>query len=488
MSATFIGIDIGTSGVKAVLIDARGKVLGDAGQPLAVSRPFPLWSEQDPAAWWQAVIGAVDALARSQPAAIGRARGLGLSGQMHGATLLDRHDNVLRPAMLWNDGRAVAECAELEAAEPDVHAIAGNLAMPGFTAPKLAWVRKHEPRIFEKVAKVLLPKDYVRLMLTGDYVSDMSDASGTLWLDVERRDWSDALLAATGLSRSHMPSLVEGSAPSGLLRPELQRRWGIADSVIVGGGGGDNAASACGIGAIRPGEGFVSLGTSGVLFVANERFSPNTEGAVHAFCHAIPQAWHQMGVVLSAADSLNWLAHLIGQKPADLAARAEAGFRGPAAEIFLPYLSGERTPHNDASARGSFTGLSHFSDPASLAQAVMEGVVFALRDCQLALADAGTDIDHLVAVGGGSRSALWLRILATNLDMEIAVPHDGDFGGAFGAARLAFCAATGADPAQVMTRPAIRTVFTPDRALSAAYTEQYARYRRLYPAIGDARA
>jgi xylulokinase len=209
---------------------------------------------------------------------------------------------------------------------------------------------------------------------------------------------------------------------------------------------------------------------------------------VHAFCHAIPQAWHQMGVVLSAADSLNWLAHLTGRKPADLSARAETGFQGPAAEIFLPYLSGERTPHNDVAARGSFTGLSHHSDPVSLAQAVMEGVVFALRDCQLALADAGTDIGHLVAVGGGSRSALWLRMLATNLDMEIAVPSDGDFGGAFGAARLAFCAATGADPAEVMTRPASKTVFAPDRALTAAYTDQYARYRRLYPAIRAARA
>jgi xylulokinase len=315
----------------------------------------------------------------------------------------------------------------------------------------------------------------------------MSDAAGTLWLDVGRRDWSDELLAVTGLNRSHMPRLVEGSAPSGNLKPELAQRWGMTGTVVVAGGAGDNAASGCGIGAIRPGEGFVSLGTSGVLFVSNDRFRPNTQGAVHAFCHAIPDTWHQMGVILSATDSLNWLARITGQDAAKLSGQVEAGFTGPGEEIFLPYLSGERTPHNNANARGSFVGLSHLSDPVHLAQAVMEGVTFAFRDCQRVLNDAGTKIGRLLAVGGGSRSETWLKMIATNLDAEISVPEDGDFGGALGAARLGLCAAEGADPTEVMTMPGIKKVIGPDASLRSAYADQYARYRALYPAIEEAR-
>ncbi|MCW5721911.1 MAG: xylulokinase, partial [Devosia sp.] len=433
-----------------------------------------------------ATLGAIDALKRSHPAALAAVRGIGLSGHMHGATLLDKHDEVLRPCILWNDGRAAAECAEMEAALPTLRQLAGNIAMPGFTAPKIAWVRKNEPEIYDRIAKVLLPKAYVRLLLSGEHVEDMSDAAGTLWLDVAKRDWSDDLLAVTGLSRAHMPRLVEGSAPSAQLKPELARRWGMEGAVIIAGGAGDNAAAACGIGAIRPGEGFVSLGTSGVLFVSNEKFSPNTAGAVHAFCHAIPDTWHQMGVILSATDSLNWLSRITGRKPADLAGEAQAQFKGPGEALFLPYLSGERTPHNNAGARGSFTGLSQSTDSAQLAQAVMEGVAFAMRDCQRVLADAGTKIDRLLAVGGGSKSPLWLKLLATNLDMEIALPADGDFGGALGAARLGLCAATGAAPADVMAMPPISTTIAPDKTLSAAYSDHYARYRALYPAIEEA--
>ena len=484
----YLGIDIGTSGVKALLIDENGKVLADATAPSREPvRPQPGWSEQDPADWWSAVLAAVDKLLQSHPRELAGVKGIGLSGHMHGATLLGRNDEVLRPCILWNDGRSFAECAEMEAAEPRLRAIAGNIAMPGFTAPKIAWVRKHEPGIYAKIAKVLLPKDYVRLLLTGEHVSEMSDAAGTLWLDVAKRDWSDILLAVTGLDRSNMPRLVEGSAPSADLKPELAARWGMTGRIIVAGGGGDNAASACGIGAIRPGEGFVSIGTSGVLFVSNDRFRPNTAGAVHAFCHAIPDTWHQMGVILSATDSLNWLSNVTGQKQAELSQKAEATFKGPGEEIFLPYLSGERTPHNNAKARGSFVGLSHLSDPARLAQAVMEGVAFAFRDCQRVLTDAGTRIDTLLAVGGGSRSPLWLKLIATNLGMDIALPEDGDFGGALGAARLGLCAATGRAPAEIMAMPGIKTVIKPDAALVDAYTQQYARYRALYPAIEEAR-
>ncbi|WP_108461798.1 xylulokinase [Devosia naphthalenivorans] len=485
---TYLGIDIGTSGVKALLIDENGKALGEASAPaIEPVRPHPGWSEQNPTDWWTATLGAIDKLKEKHPAQLAAVKGIGLSGHMHGATLLGKDNEVLRPCILWNDGRSAAECLEMEAALPSLREIAGNIAMPGFTAPKIAWVRKHEPEIFSKIAKVLLPKAYVRLLLTGEHVEDMSDAAGTLWLDVAKRDWSDELLAVTGLTREHMPRLVEGSAVSAELKGELAARWGMSGSVVVAGGAGDNAGAACGIGAIRPGEGFVSLGTSGVLFVSNDKFRPNTQGAVHAFCHAIPDTWHQMGVILSATDSLNWLSRMTGQKQADLAGAAEAGFKGPGEAIFLPYLSGERTPHNNAGARGAFVGLSQSTEPAQLAQAVMEGVSFAMRDCQRVLADAGTQINRLLAVGGGSRSALWLKLLATNLDMEIALPQDGDFGGALGAARLALCAAEGADPQAVMTMPPIKTSIAPDRSLSAAYSDQYARYRALYPAIEEAR-
>jgi len=485
---TYLGIDIGTSGVKALLINRAGQPLGEAtAKAVEPTRPHPGWSEQNPADWWNATLEAIDKLSRAHPAEMAKVRGIGLSGHMHGATLLDKNDQVLRPCILWNDGRSAAECAEMEAARPALRDIAGNIAMPGFTAPKIAWVRKHEPEIYARIAKVLLPKAYIRLLLTGEHIEEMSDASGTLWLDVGKREWSDELLALTGLNRSHMPRLVEGSAPSAGLKREFVTRWGMSGEVVGAGGAGDNAAAACGIGAIQPGEGFVSLGTSGVLFVSNDRFRPNTRGAVHAFCHAIPNTWHQMGVILSATDSLNWLAKITGQDPAKLAGAAEAGFKGPGEEIFLPYLSGERTPHNNAAARGSLTGLSHSTDPALLAQAVMEGVAFAFRDCQRVLKDAGTEMGQLLAVGGGSKSNLWLRLIATNLETEIALPEDGDFGGALGVARLGLCAAEGADPSEIMTMPAIKRVIKPEPALKSAYSEQYARYRALYPAIEEAR-
>ncbi|MEO7223670.1 MAG: xylulokinase [Devosia sp.] len=485
---SYLGIDIGTSGVKALLMDRSGKPLGDAtAKAVEPVRPHPGWSEQNPSDWWDAVLKAMDSLSKSHPAEMAAVRGIGLSGHMHGAVLLGKNDEILRPCILWNDGRAAAECAEMEAANPRLRDIAGNIAMPGFTAPKIAWVRKNEPETYAKLSKVLLPKSYVRLLLTGEYVEEMSDAAGTLWLDVGKRDWSDELLALTGLNRSHMPSLVEGSAASGTLKPELASRWGMTGKVVISGGAGDNAAAACGIGAIQPGEGFVSLGTSGVLFVSNDRFRPNTAGAVHAFCHAVPNTWHQMGVILSATDSLNWLSHITGKSQPELSGAAEQNFKGPGEEIFLPYLSGERTPHNNAAARGSFVGLSHLSDQARLAQAVMEGVTFAFRDCQRVLSDAGTSFGQLLAVGGGSKSQLWLKLIATNLDTEIAIPEDGDFGGALGAARLGLCAAEGADPAEVMTMPGIKQIIQPDASLRDAYTAQYARYRALYPAIEEAR-
>lgn len=475
----FIGIDIGTSSVKAVLIDEQQQVLDSAQRPLSVSRPRPGFSEQDPLAWWEATQQVLASLAESQPQSMAAVAGIGLSGQQHGAVLLDHEDAVLRPAILWNDTRSHLECTELESACPTLRGIIGNIMMPGFTAPKLRWVAKHEPEIFARVRRVLLPKDYVRLRLTGEAVSDMSDASGTGWLDVARRDWSDEALAATSLDRSHMPRLVEGSAASATLRADLAGRFGMNGTVVVAGGAGDNAASACGIGAVRPGSAFVSLGTSGVLFASTERFAPNTGSAVHAFCHAVPDTWHQMGVILSATDSLEWLARLFGSDAASLVAALGERITAPSPALFAPYLAGERTPHNLAGLRGAFAGLGHEADRAILTQAVLEGVAFAFRDCQDALEAAGTRIERAWAVGGGARSRLWLQIMASVLRRPLDLPAHAESGGAFGAARLALCAARGADPVQVCTPPPIAETISPDPALADAYDHAYARYRTL---------
>lgn len=485
---TYLGLDIGTSSVKAVLVGDGEKIIATASASLEVSRPHAGWSEQDGDSWITATQSAIDQLKVSHPKELAAVAGIGLSGQMHGATLLDAADKPLRPAILWNDVRSAVECGELEARCPSLRAIAGNIAMPGFTAPKLAWVKKHEPDIFKKTAKVLLPKDYVRLWLTGDYVSDMSDAAGTLWLDVGKRAWSPELLAATDLTLDHMPRLVEGTESSGNLRGELVARWGIAKAPVVAGGGGDNAASAVGMGAVKPGAAFASLGTSGVLFVSNASFSPNTEGAVHAFCHAVPNTWHQMGVILSATDSLQWLSHLLETPAPELTRGLDPKPAKPSPVIFLPYLSGERTPHNAAAARGVFVGLSHTTGRAELTQAVLEGVAFAFRDCLRVLNDAGTDIDRAFAVGGGSRSEAWLQIMAAVLDRPLDITAEGDYGGGFGAARLGRIAATGDDPFETLTPPPVARTVEPDKALVAAYADRYAKYRALYPAIRDALA
>jgi xylulokinase len=401
---------------------------------------------------------------------------------MHGATLVDDAGMALRPCILWNDTRSHAEAGALDA-DPRFRQITGNIVFPGFTAPKLAWVKTHEPEIFARVAKVLLPKDYLRLWLTGETISDMSDSAGTAWLDVADRRWSQELLAATGLGEEHMPSLVEGTEPAGRLRGELAAKWGMTGHVVVAGGAGDNAASACGLGVAKGGEAFVSLGTSGVVFAATDAYLPNPQSAVHTFCHALPDAWHQMGVILSATDGLNWLAGVTGAKPAELTGELGAELRAPSGVTFLPYLSGERTPHNDAAIRGALIGLSHQSDRASLTQAVLEGVAFALRDNLEALRAAGTELSAVMAVGGGSRSQLWLKTIATVLGIPVELPADGDFGAAFGAARLGLIAGEKAEPVSVLTRPRIASIIEPDRALASAYGDAYARFRALYPAL-----
>ncbi|MBX2804729.1 MAG: xylulokinase [Hyphomicrobiales bacterium] len=480
----YIGIDIGTSSVKAILLDGGNKILGAANTPLGVSRPQPLWSEQNPEDWWRATLSALKALRQAHPAEFAAVTGIGLAGQMHGATLLDESGAVLRPAILWNDGRSGSECAEIEQREPRAREITGNIAMPGFTAPKLNWVAKHEPAIFAKISTVLLPKDYVRYRMCGEFISEMSDAAGTLWLDVARRDWSDAMLAASGLSRGHMPALVEGSEVGGQVRTELAGELGFDRPPILCGGAGDNAGGAAGIGAISPGDAFISLGTSGVYFVANERFSPNPEQTVHAFCHCVPDSWHQMSVFLSAASCLGWAQRLIGADDvASLIAQAEAETDGPASETFLPYLSGERTPHNDPNAKGVLFGLTHETSAGSLMRAVMEGVAFAFADGQDALLEAGAEIGNVSVIGQGAKSAFWGVILASALDRPLRYLQGGETGPALGAARLARLAVTGEAPADVCSAPQIEKVIEPDRGLADAYAARRSKFQSLYQTL-----
>lgn len=478
----YLGLDLGTSGVKALLIDADQNIVGSASAGIPVSRPHPGWSEQEPADWISATAQAMDALKAAHPRELAAVGGIGLSGHMHGATLVGRDDRVLRPCIMWNDTRSWAEAAALDA-DPAFRRISGNIVFPGFTAPKLVWVARNEPQIFSAVAKVLLPKDYLRLWLAGEHISEMSDSAGTSWLDTAGRKWSGALLAATGLTQDQMPRLVEGTEPAGTLRRELAARWGMGDAVTIAGGAGDNAASACGMGTVAEGSAFVSLGTSGVLFAANASYLPKPESAVHTFCHALPDTWHQMGVILSATDALNWFSTVTGRSAAELSDEVGDTLRAPTSVTFLPYLSGERTPHNDAAIRGSFTGLGHESSRPVMTQAVLEGVAFALRDNLEALKSAGTHLSRVTAIGGGSRSRYWLAAMATALGMPVDLPQDGDFGAAFGAARLGLVAATGADPRSVFTPPRTAETIEPVADLAAAYGDSYQRYAALYPAL-----
>lgn len=477
----YLGLDLGTSGLRASLMSDAGHIVGSANAAYPVDHPHSGWSEQNPQDWIAGCEAAIAELRQTHAAALSSVRGIGLSGQMHGATLLGADDRPLRPCILWNDTRAHAEAAALDA-KPKVRQLSGNIVFPGFTAPKLLWVETHEPEVFAAIAKVLLPKDYLRLWLTGDHVSDMSDAAGTSWLDVGKRDWSNDLLEASHMRRDQMPDLVEGSQVSGQLRPELAAQWGMSGPVAVVGGGGDNAAAACGAGMLHEGEGFVSLGTSGVLLAARDSFAPAPETAVHSFCHAIPDTWYQMGVMLAATDCLNWLSRVTNM-PAPALAAELGDIEGPGSLRFLPYLSGERTPHNDSDIRGAFLNLDIGHSRADMTRAVMEGVAFGLRDSLEALRLTGTRLTRLLAIGGGSRSPFWVETLATLFDMPIDLPEEGDFGAALGAARLAMVGVTGAAPKDIMHPPPISRTIAPVAALTDRYAEAYQDFRALYPAI-----
>jgi len=478
----YLGIDLGTSGVKAILLSEEGEVIASHGEPLQVNRPHPLWSEQDPASWWRATDAAV--LALGQKHSLSNVRAVGLTGQMHGTTLLDKQQNILRPAILWNDGRSAQECRELEASVPNSRQITGNLMMPGFTAPKLKWVAKHEPGVFAQIDKVLLPKDYLRWKMSGVFASDMSDAAGTMWLDVGLRDWSDELLAATGLNRSHMPTLFEGSQITGELLASIAQRWHMPVVPVVA-GGGDNAAGAVGVGLYRSGQAMLSLGTSGVYFAVSDGFLSNPESAVHSFCHALPNTWHLMSVMLSAASCLDWVAKLTGLSSVpELLKEVESSAPAEAPLWFLPYLSGERTPHNNPEAKGAFWGLTHEHQRADLCRAVLEGVGFALADGMDVLHATGLKPQRITLIGGGARSAYWRQMLADISGQTLEYRTGGDVGPALGAARLAQIALHPSTPlAELLPELPLEQVHKPDAARYESYQERRRIFRELYRAL-----
>lgn len=476
----YLGFDYGTSEIKALLMNNEGNIIATHRLPISIQHPKALWSEQSADEWWRVTHDLVGQLRdKAGSSNWANIRGIGLSGQMHGAVLLNENNEVLRPVILWNDTRSAQQCQELTQAVPDLHTITGNLAMPGFTAPKLLWVRQHEPAVFAQTKTVLLPKDYIRFLLTGKKVSEMSDAAGTLWLDVAKRDWSDTVLAACGMNRSFMPDLVEGSEISGCLKADLAQQWGLNEGVIVAGGGGDNAASAVGVGAIRPNDAFISLGTSGVVFVVNESYRPAPQSAVHCFCHALPNRWHQMSVMLSAAACLSWYCRLVGASEPEILAEIErlSDEQRARAPIFLPYLSGERTPHNDAFATGSLYGLTHEHSRAHIAYAVIEGVSFGIADGVCALQQSGTNANEYALLGGGARSPYWAQLLADILQRDIVTHQGGETGGALGAARLAALADGGSEQT-VCTKPAIDARFTPQN--KDFLNERYTRFKHGY--------
>lgn len=481
-----LGVDVGTSSTRVLAVDASGAVLAQATAEYRPESPYPGWSEQDPEQWWTAARAALAEVA----ARVGdRVVGLGLSGQMHGAVFLDSAGSSLRPAPLWNDQRTAAACRTLTAAvgERRLLDITGNPALTGFQAPKIVWLRDNEPATYRRVASVLLPKDFVRLRLTGQAATDASDAAGTLLLDMRSRVWSPELLDALDIPAEWLPRVHEGPEPTGGVRADVASDVGLPEGIPVAAGGGDNAAAAVGLGITEPGSASCSIGTSGVLFVPSAGFRPDPSGRIHAFCHAVPGGYHQMGVILAAGDSLRWWREVSGIADFDqfaaIASDVPPGARGLA---FLPYLSGERTPHLDPEARGGFVGLTSRHGRAEMTRAVFEGVVLGLRDALQPMLDLGVEPDELRMTGGGARSPLWRGLVADILGVPVRRPGI-DEGPAYGAALLGGVAAgvwKSLDDAVALVRSGERT--DPDPTVSDTYRRLHDAYAALYPATRSA--
>jgi xylulokinase len=489
--AIHIGIDLGTSGIKAVLIEDLSRVIAVAAEPVAVSRPQIGHSEQDPDLWVSTVLVCLDRLAVAAPREMAAVRGIGLSGQMLAALILDADLRPLRPAMLWNDQRALAECAELLAAVPDIGRRTNGTPDPGITAPKLIWLRRHEPALMDRARMLMLTKDYVRLALTGEVATEPSDAGGTQLLDVASSRWDADLCAAAGWDPAYLPPVLDSWAEAGRLHPDLCARWGMAGPVALAAGAGDNMGSTLGAGGVAPGDAVLTIGTSGVACIVDAAFHPGPQRAILTSAHVVPQVFLSMGVVMSATASLDWVGQMTGRKVPDLDAEAAAfvAARGPAAApVFLPCLTGIRTPLNRPDMTGRITGLHPGVTPAMLAYATMEGVAFQFADCVAAQQEVGAVAERFTVVGGGTRSRLWLRLLATSLDRPISLIGGADMAGPRGAACLA---AVGAGaPVSVLRDPvAVTRVVLPDPGLADAIgpRRETARAMGTGPAAGPGR-
>lgn len=483
----YLGIDLGTSAVKAVIAADDGALLAQASHELSVSAPQAGWREQVPDDWWAATQSCLEGLREKAGDNWKRISAIGLSGQMHGAVLLDTDRRPLRPAILWNDGRSAAQCAQLMEKMPDIASICGTQAMPGFTAPKIMWVKEHEPEIYDRIAHILLPKDYVRLQLTSVLATDMADAAGTMWLDQEKRAWSDTLCDVSQTDPDWLPTCLEGTSTSGRLADEAARDLGLPEGIPVAAGGGDAATGAVGIGAVSPGDAFISLGTSGQLFTCNDRYTPAPEGALHSYAHCVPDRWFQMAAMLNGASPLAWFAGICGVSVGDLLDEA-AGRSSDRVPLFLPYLAGERTPHNDPLIRGSFSGLSGDTRRADMTLAVVEAIAYSFCDARDALAKSGTTLSTPSAIGGGARSGLVLQTMSDALGFPIERRSGAETGPSLGAALLGGVASGGLNTADLARKPPVETVFQPDPDRRDYHQERLEKYRLLYRAIKSAGA
>jgi len=484
VASTLLGMDLGTTSLRALLVNSEGTVLGQASAPYPTAQPHPGWTEQQPEDWWQACRSAVSDLgARGLLDQVGA---IGLTGQMHGSVFLDRRLSVLRPAILWNDQRTAAETAEIEerVGQRRLLALTGNRALTGFTAPKVIWLRRHEPDLFRRLHHLLLPKDYLRLRLTGELATDVADASGTLLFDVRARRWSGEVMRLLNLDDGLLPAALESPAVSGQVTARAAADLGLPAGTPVVAGAGDQAAGAVGAGAVSPGVVMVSIGTSGVVFTAAERPAVERRGRLHAFCHAVPGLWHVMGVMLSAGGSFAWLASTLGKSEARLSEAARFSTAGAGGLLFLPYLSGERTPHADPLARGAFVGLTASHGPGDLSRAVMEGVAFGLRDCLELVRALRLPIREVRLIGGGARSPLWRQIVADVFGLPI-LGLEAEEGAAYGAALLAGAGAGLWRDVPEACRAAVRTAgrVEPQPQAVRLYDELYGRYRDLYPKL-----
>lgn len=492
-----IGLDVGTTGVKALLVNAEGGVKASATTEYPMFTPQPLWAEQNPADWWAASVTSIQRVLKNGEVPAEDVAGIGLTGQMHGLVLLDAHGEVLRPCIMWNDQRTAAQCAAITRAvgEKRVLELTGNPVLPGFTAPKIVWVREHEPEVYDQIAKALLPKDYVRYRLTQGFFSEVSGASGTSMFDVGQRRWSDEMLEALEVPCEWLPEVTESPEVSASVSAHAAKETGLLEGTPVAGGGGDQAAQAVGTGIVTEGLVSATLGTSGVVFAASDEYRVEPEGRLHAFCHAVPGMWHLMGVMLSAAGSFRWYRDTLGDleraRVSDSGRDAYDLLTEAAAEVppgcegllFLPYLSGERTPYPDPNARGVFFGLTLRHQKAHMTRAVLEGVTFGLRDSLELMRALGLSFDEVRASGGGARSPLWRQILADVFATEIATVNVTE-GAAYGAALLAGVGAGVYSNVAEACQQAIRWTdrVTPGPAVPV-YEDFYPRYRALYPAL-----